>query len=89
MICDHVLEKCCSARLRRRLHLEETLTLDAVFNTLLVQSKPLIAKHKKIKGAKNSECEAEKSFAHAIQPRPDTSQEFRPDPPANQITTPN
>ena len=81
MICDQVLEKCYSARLQHRLHLEETLTLDVVFNTRAIA-----------RAIEASDCQAQKNHptsSRHIQPRADTSQEFRPDPPANQTTTPN
>ena len=62
MIRDQVLEKCYSARLRRRLHREETLTL----HVFLRIPRALEASHRQvqqIKSTKNSDREAEKSSA--------------------------
>ena len=55
MICDQVLEKCYSARLRHRLHLEETLTLDVVFNTRAIA-----------RAIEASDCQAQKNHPTSI-----------------------
>jgi E3 ubiquitin-protein ligase DOA10 len=80
---DEILEKCYSTRLRRRLLREETLTLDVILRI----ARALEASDRQaqqIEGTKNSESDAEKSFAYVIQPRSDTitSREFRSERPA-------
>ena len=68
MIRDQVLQKCYSTRLRRRLLREETLTLD-VFLHIARALEASDRQAQQIEGTKNSESDAEKSFAYVIQPR--------------------
>jgi hypothetical protein len=83
MIRDQVLEKCYSTRLRCRLLREETLTLDVILRIARALEASAYRQAQQIEGTKNSESDAEKSFAYVIQPRSDTitSREFRSERP--------